>query len=428
MASQPVPAVPLYRNEAQEAAMRVLRGLLFVALALAVVVPHSFQLLEAAVFLFVAALCAVMVRRDGWLNRIMITYFLGVIVTAIYVWVGYVNGAPRAATNQTLFIYIVSPFMWIMMSTAMIQFVGLTRIVQWLIWLTWLALFSIAAFFYLFLTIGPGAVRFLIEDPNVNVQGGFAAATLLVYGSMIFLSGAIFAQPDLIRNKWARIVLPGLTLIAAITSGRSAFILAIPVGLGIGIVLRARQRVRVGEKKKRSILGPTIILGLVGLIVMGVIDFFVKSVDLLLIFQSFWDELMSAGGSERAEQSGALWEGFLDSYGLGFGHGKGVQYIRNVNFPWRYEVMPLATLVRVGLVGTLVYMSTFMVYGRGLLDRFKARDLSAEDIYMIGGFVPAAIGVATNPYIESFVFQWMYFLPVMSLGVKPIANWARREA
>ena len=411
---------PVYRNEARDALAKIARVFLFVSLAMAAVVPHSFQAVEAVTFFATMLICLVLIRRDLWLDQVMLTFFVGTAVTAVYVWVGYTNGAPRAASNQTLFVYIISPLMWIVMSTALFQYVGLARVTSWLIWMTWAAVASVAAFFFLFLTFGKGAVLFLTADANVNVSGGFAGATMLVYGSMIFLAGAIYAQPLMIRNKVARVILPGLVFLAALTSGRSALILAIPIGFVTGVILRRRTRVDETTTNGQRILLPIILLGLGSLIVLVVIDFLIDSIDLTVVIGRFWDELTSGGGSERTEQAQALWDGFIDSYGLGVGHGVGVPYIRNMLFPWRYEVMPLATLLRVGLLGAIAYASTFLIYGQRFLARWSARDLRAEDIYMIGGFIPALLAIGTNPYIESFVFQWMYFLPVMALAIQPV--------
>lgn len=410
----------VYRNEARDALAKIARFFLFVSLAMAAVVPHSFQAVEAATFFLTMLICIVLIRRDAWLDQVMLTFFLGAAVTALYIWVGYSNGAPRPASNQTLFVYIIAPLLWIVISTALFQFVGLARVATWLVWLTWAAVASVAAFFYLYLTFGKGAVTFLTSDANVNVQGGFAAATMLVYGSMIFLAGALYAQPLIIKGKVARVILPGLVFVAALTSGRSALILAIPIGFVTGFVLRSRTRENELTENTRSVLLPMFLLGLGSLLMLVVIDLLFETVDLTVIVARFWDELTSGGGSERTEQASALWEGFLDSYGLGVGHGVGVPYIRNMLFPWRYEVMPLATLLRVGLFGFIAYASTFLLYGQKFLARWNARDLRAEDIYMIGGFIPALLATATNPYIESFVFQWMYFLPVMALAVKPV--------
>ncbi|VXC47645.1 hypothetical protein [Sphingomonas sp. AX6] len=410
------------RTEARDALAKIAGFFLFVSLAMAAVVPHSFQEVEAATFVATTLICLVLVRRDDWLDRVILAFFAATAVTAAYIWVGYTNGAPRAASNQTLFVYIIAPFMWIIMSTTLMQYVGLERTTKWLIWFTWAAVASVAAFFFLFLTFGEGAVSFLVSEANVNVSDGYAGATMLVYGSLIFLSGALYAQPMIVRSPIARIVLPGLVFLAALTSGRSALMIAIPIGFLTGAVLRRRSKLSGEGDSARSVLLPTILLGVVSLIIMVAIDYLLVSVDLVVLIERLWEELTSAGGSERTEQAAALWEGFLDSYGMGVGHGVGVPYIRNMLFPWRYEVMPLATLLRVGLFGFIAYAAVYFMYGQQFLKRWRARDLRGEDIYMIGGLVPSLLATATNPYIESFVFQWMYFLPVMAIAVRPVTG------
>ncbi|WP_375402482.1 hypothetical protein [uncultured Sphingomonas sp.] len=394
------------------------QGAILLTLAVCVVVPHSFQLVNGALLATSFLLSLLVVRKSDWLQKLMTTYLLGVAITAFYIWLGTVHRAPRPASTQTIIVYILSPFMWLMIGTVLYQQFGLERVVRILIWLTWGAIASVAAFFYLFLAFGVEAVRFLNANANVNVTEGFAGANIIVYGSLIFLTGAVFAQPTIIRNRIARVVLPGLLIVCALTSGRSALILSVPIGLLVGTVLRSRVDDPESKESGIKALLPTFALGFVALLVLLIVDFFVDSFDLLVIFWIFYDELTSGGGSERTEQIGALWEGVQNSWGLGVGHGIGVRYLRSAEFPWRYEVIPMATLLRVGFIGTLVYLSTFIVYALEFGRRSSARSLRAEDVYMFGGFVPVALAVFTNPYIESYVFQWMYFLPVLALGAQ----------
>ena len=133
------------RTEARDALAKIARFFLFISLAMAAVVPHSFQEVEAATFAATTLICLVLVRRDDWLDRVILAFFAATAITAAYIWIGYSNGAPRAASNQTLFVYIIAPFMWIIMSTAMLQYVGVERVTKWLIWFTWAAVASVAA-------------------------------------------------------------------------------------------------------------------------------------------------------------------------------------------------------------------------------------------------------------------------------------------
>jgi hypothetical protein len=395
----------------------IVRVWLILTLAVCVVLPHSFQAPTAGLLAVAFLLSLLVVRSSEYLDRLLMTYLAGVLITALYIWVGYANRAPRAAVTQAILVYILSPFLWLVIGTTLLQLFGIERLVRWLVRFTWLSVLQVALFFWAFLVFGKEAVAFLSDNANVNVSGGIAAATLLVYGSLIFLTGALFAQPAAEKAGWRRVVLPALVLVCAITSGRSALILAVPVGLVVGLLVRGRVVASKTETQLRSILLPTLLLALLGFAVLLLIDLFVDAFDLLTIFQVFFEELTSGGGSERSEQVVALWEGVRESYGLGVGHGIGVPYLRSAEFPWRYEVIPMATLLRVGVIGTVVYTSTFILYSLTIATRASQKSLRPEDVYMLGGFAAVALAAFTNPYIESFIFQWMYLLPAISLGV-----------
>jgi hypothetical protein len=240
---------------------------------------------------------------------------------------------------------------------------------------------------------------------------------MLVYGSMIFLAGGFFAAPTVLRWRIPGLIMPAALIVAAITSGRSAFILAVPIGYIVGFVLRPglsdAARAQGGGIGLLPTIG-TLVAGIIGMIALNAL--FVQ-LDLLYIANLFWDKLVSGGGDVRVEQANALWEGIERNYGLGSGHGIGVRYLRSDEFPWRYELLPLASILRVGLVGTIIYALPFITYAIMLGRRFSERRLSISDTYLAGGFVAAALGTFTNPYMESFIFQWMYFIPVVAIGM-----------
>lgn len=399
---------------------RVTRGLILINLFISVVVPHSFQLVSMAVLALTTVFCLFSLKYSGFLERLLPLYLIGAFVSAFYIWLGFSHRAPMESVLQNAAVYIVAPFAWLVIGTTTFQQLGITRVVQLFQWFALIAVASVALFFFAFLTFGREAVSFLTEEANVNIEGGYAGATLLVYGSLIFLAGAFFAEPNVIKNKFLRIALPGLLVAAAITSGRSALILAIPVGFLFGAFVRSRTETFNAIERKPFLL-PSFILGVVMLGAILIIDVLVDRIDLSIIFGEFMEELQSGGGELRTEQVVALLEGILDTYGFGAGHGIGVDYIRSYDFPWRYEVLPLATLYRVGVIGTLVYASIFIVYGFAFFRNLYAGTLREEDVFMAGGFVCVCFGMFTNPYMESFIFQWMYFLPVLSLGVMKLS-------
>ena len=135
-------------------------------------------------------------------------------------------------------------------------------------------------------------------------------------------------------------------------------------------------------------------------------------VDVLYIIGGFWEELSGGGGSERTNQANALFDGIISSFGIGAGHGIGVNYIRSEMYPWRYEIVLLATIYRVGFAGALVYAWPFIRYGWGVFETWKHKRLTNFDVFLFAGCASAFIAAATNPYIETYTFHWMYVLPM----------------
>jgi hypothetical protein len=123
--------------------------------------------------------------------------------------------------------------------------------------------------------------------------------------------------------------------------------------------------------------------------------------------------LFSGGGEARSVQASALWTGIIEAHGVGAGHGVGVPYVRSDQYPWRYELVWVATIFRVGLVGAIVYFLPFAFYIAAAVRSGLHRSLTMEDRFLLGGFLCAFVASGTNPYIESFAFQWMYILPIV---------------
>ena len=347
------------------------------------------------------------------------TYFAGVFVSLFYIFVGLNNGAPIEAAKQVLIVYVCTPLLWILVSGAVASIVDDARLSLWLVIFLQFCVASVAAFFYLYLAVGPEAVSFFQESANVDLRGGYAGATMHVYGSFIFLTAGFFAVPSVVSNRYARLFIYIALLVVAATSGRSALILSIPIGILLGLIFSTRIR-KISSESRKFGVGKIASLLCLGLLIIGSVFLLAGAVgiDLTLIVDTFWEKLRSGGGEARAEQFVALLNGVRDSYWLGAGHGVGVSYLRNDEFPWRYELIWMATLLRVGAIGAMVYVFPFAFYVWKFLGFWWRREISDLDVFLFSGFVAAFIASNTNPYIEGFVFQWMYVLPVVHFFVR----------
>lgn len=392
----------------------VFLGATFVLLVLSVVLPNSLQE-HTAVAMAICFLLAIPIAKiNRQLAILGLLYLCSVAVTLFYLAVGVAHDAPIIAVQQVFIIYIISPLLWMYISAGLVQTLGVEKLLRWFMLLAFLSCLSVAIYFYLFINYGPEAVTFFKQNANVNLTEGNAAAIMFVYGSLIFLCGGFFSTPELIKNRLYRISLLVMLAIAALTSGRSAVILSIFLGLFLGWLLSSKTKtLRFKETNQKNLVLQVISL----FVIMGSLSLMssVSGVDFLRILELFSDELLSGGGSERVDQVSALIDGSLNTLGTGSGHGVGVSYVRSEEFPWRYETVWVATVFRVGLVGSLIYLLPFIWYSIKVAKLARCRELLPSQKFMFSGFVCAFLAANTNPYIESFAFQWMYVLPVVSL-------------
>ncbi len=385
---------------------------------LSVVIPNSLQVPTAGMLLICFLLSLPQFKMTRGLRTVFGFYLCSVAVTVVYIAVGLTHGAPWSAVAQVLTIYIASPLLWIVVASALCEVLGEQGLTGWFIWLAFLSCISVAVFFVLYATGGAAAVSFFIKVGNVNLQKGYAAATMHVYGSLIFFCGGFFSSPELVRNKLLRVLLLSSLFSCAITSGRSALILSMPVGLLLGFLLTPRT---IGYARRALLpvkaLGVAVPAALAIAVAVYAIGKF-SSIHLWLVFQSFVDKLSAGGGSDRTGQARALFNGILDSSGLGVGHGIGVSYIRSFEYPWRYELVWLATILRVGIVGACVYASVFFFYIARVAREAARRRLTVGSKFMFCGFIAAFVASATDPYIEAFTFQWMYIIPIVAFFIE----------
>ena len=370
-----------------------------ILLFLTMVVPNSIKPVSVSFLALTAALGWPLTNFSPAFMRVVWMHGASSAVTLLYLVVGLVNGASNEALLQTLFIYIVSPALWILVAGGVLATFESDSLERMMENNAIFGAASVGLFFYLFLNGGPEAVSFFIEPENANVN--------LVDG----MSSAMFAMLAVGEMGTKLLITLGILVVVAVTSGRSALMLSVPVGLVLGALLRPGihgQRAGTIAWALGKQVGIAVLAGIVFIILLSSFT----EVDVLYIIGGFWEELSGGGGSERTNQANALFDGIISSFGIGAGHGIGVNYIRSEMYPWRYEIVLLATIYRVGFAGALVYAWPFIRYGWGVFETWKHKRLTNFDVFLFAGCASAFIAAATNPYIEAYTFHWMYVLPV----------------
>lgn len=399
---------------------KIVEVVLWSALAtLTVLIPNAFK--EIAVGILVAtSLYYAIIWRVLMNKQIFIIWMLVAAVTIFYTLVGSVNGAPLEASEQVIVIYIISPALWIIALRGALVSFRLEHIVQFLLLLSVLAMLSQAFYYWLFLKgSASGLLEIMASSPNLTFKGGDIAATMFVFGSMIFLYAGFMASPSVLGSKLMRILFMLAVFISSATSGRSALVLSVIIGSGVSIVLSLRSQQRV----KKGVLIGFLCLSTIGLFCCYWILSNFYGIDALISLNTLVEKISSGGGAGRQDYLPQLIVGAFDRFMLGAGHGIGIEYVASDEFPWRYEVVGAATLYRVGFLGTIAYILPFVLALRNAFRRIRMVGLDRYEAYLFGGLLAALVSANTNPYIEAVVFQWMFVLPTVYFLDGSVSGW-----
>lgn len=389
--------------------LRVYSLALFGVVISCLIFPNSLKLISA-ISLAVGFLCAITrVRIDTGLILVLKLWFMTSLVTLFYIFVGLANGATTEAALQVLLIYIIFPFVWIFVIKLLLEVVPLDLAVKGLISVGVLGCLSVFFFYYSFLNNGPESVEFFIEVPNVDVgEEGNIAATMYVFGTLIFIIGGYISSFSSLTGGKKSTWLLSLFVFVALVSGRSALILAVLIGFIINAIVTG---INFKRTRHSNFLRDTLWVVFSCVLVFVALNYFDLQFERIISLPI--EKIAAMGGEGRNQQLFALIDGVGDTAGLGSGHGIGVDYKVSDIYPWRYEMVWVASVFRVGFIGAMVYSAPFILVIVLGFRRMLKKALDENEIFVFGGFISAFIASNTNPYIEALVFQWMFILPVL---------------
>jgi hypothetical protein len=380
--------------------------------------PNSLKIVSA-ISLSICFFCAVFnLKRDANLLLALSFWLLSFFVTFIYTLVGIFHGASIEAVIQVFLIYIIFPLVWIYVIGYLLQAMPLALIVKGLIVVGVFASLSVLFFYYSFLNYGPESVTFFIEEPNVDTSTeGYVGAAMYVFGSLIFLVGGYVASFSSLTGLKKSYLLLTLFILVALMSGRSALILSVLIGLFVNVIAMVAN-------KRRTIV--VHFIRNIFLSICACILLFILLNNLGLEFEKILSPLIekisAMGGEGRSQQFSSLLNGIGDNFGFGSGHGIGVEYKVSDIYPWRYEMVWIATVFRVGVIGAIVYSALFIFVTVSGFWKLLKNKLDENELFIFGGFISAFVASNTNPYIEAFVFQWMFVLPILLFTRNKLPN------
>ncbi|MGV0829518.1 hypothetical protein ACTS9C_11720 [Empedobacter brevis] len=367
----------------------------FVSAFLLFVFPNSFRGIKLPLFIFLMMIGVTKILK---LNKVVIfSLFLSIIVTTIYLIVGIDKSKnPDEAFSQVLIVYVFTPILWSVILNYCLEKYQINKIVNYLNIFMTFGCISVFIAIWLFQTGQKKILELLIEDPNMTFSSkGIVEMKLFVYGSLIFFIPAFIQLEKIFNNKLYYYLGILLIFITAVVSGRSALLLSIFIGVIFYAMANFNSKVI-----KYIFLGIVLFL-----LANTILNYF--GVNLFNILLEFNSKVLKGGDKERPLQTKALIEGINNNI-FGAGHGVGVDYIRSVKFPWRYENVPFALIYRVSFFGFIIYSIPFIY---SLKKYFSLTKKHPYDNYMIIGYISMLIATFTNPYLESFEFNIFYVLP-----------------
>lgn len=377
--------------------------------------PHSFQAASMMAFALLISISIGALLRGGWgqIAPGLVPFMLVLVgINIAYIAVGSLRGAPLIGSIQALLVFVMAPLGWMFIGSAIRTNFTEVEIYKLFERAAFASCVAVAIFFTVFLVLGREAASIFVDNPNVLIAEGSVSATMHVYASLIFLSAFMLAIPDIYRKGPIQFLVPLAVIVAAVTSGRSALLVACVVGIAAGLVLRpfiqSRSGVGNGGAKVIRMIFFSVIFGGLFLIVIGALGV----VDLAQIYDEFLLEVLAGGGVERVTQYEALLAGIEQNGGLGAGHGIGVSYVRDFEYPWRYEIFALSALYRLGFFGLALSFAPFAYYLFRFFEAAIKRKLTELDVSLFVGWLAMALAAFSNPYPESFIFQGLLYLPV----------------
>jgi hypothetical protein len=248
-------------------------------------------------------------------------------------------------------------------------------------------------------------ISIFISNPNIDQITGLGF-TLHVYGSLIFFALSIIPSLFYIKKKSFKIIYVFSFIIAAVLSGRTALVLFVVLGLSVTIFY-----LKNFNFKPINIFVTTFLIIALGnySYIQYKQNFDTDIVDYLT--GTHLQKIKDSGGDERSIQTAQIYAQIIEyPFGSGF---VTLNIIRNELKTYNYEVLILAVLMRFGI---LTFFLIILSLSNSFINLFEKRLYKKEfrDFFILG-FLAIIISSFTNPYLESFFFQWMYFAPLILL-------------
>ncbi len=239
---------------------------------------------------------------------------------------------------------------------------------------------------------------FIFWQPSAS--GGYVR---IFWISSIWLAIAVFVTPIVVKKRW--VVIVEFILVFAICA---SYTRGLWLGVGAGMLLCTMVNYIVLLKKNQVPMvvnwGRALIGMLCAVVIFSSVDYFVRGQAGLFSRLDFITEASKsteASLTERKIQSRMLLRKWQERPWMGFGYGAYIIDHHSVDSrPYLYEMMPFALLMKLGVIGFLLYLAAILGL---LLSIVKVRANPGNKLMFSGAIIAFFLVVNTNPVLYSFV-------------------------
>lgn len=366
-------------------------------------------------------------KNNGLINLsksiIYWTIFLS-IISSLYIVYGLYNNNPGALNLAT--IHLIYPWLFLVLIASINTKKRLEIIFTAIVFIT--LMIEIYGLLYLLTTMG-FLPDILFPDiyigQNINISNGGISFGFPALGTLLFSLPFIFTKICMPQNNsknntqflyWITFIL-GIGIL--ILSGRRALVtivLLTPVIVFIFTLI-------ISKKSSKKIL-INLVISMLSVLVFSILSLYVFRYYLAFDFKIFKEMLISGFNFTTNDISSDSYirnlqfNVLLEEWSKQplFGHGLGATtnaLVRNFEFPWAFELQYMSYLFNIGLVGFIIFASSFIwIITKSIIFMKKETDSVYFILPSMVGMISFLIANATNPYLSKFDFMWTIFLPI----------------
>lgn len=258
---------------------------------------------------------------------------------------------------------------------------------------------------------------FGVDDSDAYLKFTMPNITSVIFLLPFFISALFFSKTPRAKVYVAPVVL--LLIAVGAMSGRRGLILSTFLGPAIAFMF-TRRHSREFQKKtfnwRRGLLTLLVVIAISLCIYLSVSfvgrDYYISQISSIFNFTTNDSNLV------RAEQFRSLMRGIVDAPIFGSGAGAAADQIRAYKTPWAYELSYVSFVFQYGVLGFLIYASGILYLIWQLILSIRKKGRSSFEFYFLSGFIGFMLANATNPYLNSFDYMWVIFIPYAIINLE----------